>query len=187
MLRGDVDQRFSSRQRKVGASGILVRGQHVDELRLARRAEFGQLGGQQIHAHAVCVHRQPHHVDAERPIRGDGAAVGDLLADDCIARLRQRFGGKRYRLHRTVGEGQAVGVHGNAFPLALALGHDRPQAGMAQLARVLGERLVFVGDGGVGGALQSRHRHGFRVGAPDREVVLRRSHVRRCRPRGRGW
>ena len=178
MRLGDLHQRPAAFQRQVGAGGVLVGRERVDELRLARLAEFGQLRLQEIDAHAVFVHRQAGHVDAERSVGGDGAAVGDFLADHRVARLRERLGDESDGLHRAVGERKRIRAHGHALAFGLAPRHRFAQRRMAELAWVLGELGVLVGDGIARRPLHPFDRKGLRIGAANGEVeaVLHGSH-----------
>ena len=102
---GDVDEQSTTVYGHVDARRVLVGGERVDELRLARLAEFVELGFEKIDAHAIRIHGQADHIDTKRTVGGDGSGVRELLADHRIARLGQGFGDQGDGLHGSVHQG----------------------------------------------------------------------------------
>ena len=168
VLPGDAQQLQAALARHDEAGGVLVAGEHVDETRRsALAAQAFQRARERIGAHSPAVDRYPDHFDAQSAIGANGSGIAILFHDhDVVVSLAQRFRNQSDRLHRAVGQGDAIGVEPHAFAIEFALRHQLPQALVTEAAGIGVEldpvaahgarrriRQRFGGEGlGIGGA-----------------------------------
>ena len=152
---------------------VLVRREGVDEPRrtpLARHLVEGL--GEAVGAHPVAVHGNPDHLDAERPVRLDGAVVGELLEHHPVAAsLAEGLRDEGDPLHRAVGEDDVVGIDLDPFPGRLAGGEEAPETFVSELAGVGVEgRRELRNNAGRGGG-ERLAGVGLRIGVAGAEIV----------------
>ena len=152
---------------------VLVRREGVDEPRrtpLARHLVEGL--GEAVGAHPVAVHGNPDHLDAERPVRLDGAVVGELLEHHPVAAsLAEGLRDEGDPLHRAVGEDDVVGIDLDPFPGRLAGGEEAPETFVSELAGVgVESRRELRNDAGRGNG-ERLAGVGLRIGVAGAEIV----------------
>ena len=118
VLARQLEQPAAALRRHRDAAGVLEVRDRVDELGAARTDAL-ELGLEQVHAHAVVVHRHAADLGLVRRERLQRADVGGALGDDDVAGVQERLGEQVERLLGAGGDEQVARLEAHAD-----LGHE---------------------------------------------------------------